>query len=424
MGEDVLGAVDLEAHSGVVTDGPLTYAKVRAQSLALAAPLTAEDQQVQSMADVSPTKWHLAHTTWFFETFLLIPHLAGYKPFDPAFGFLFNSYYETVGARQPRPERGLLSRPSLVDIHAYRAHVDAGMGRLIEAGAAPADLLILGLHHEQQHQELILMDIKHVFSINPLKPAYAPPPKAQGAAGRAPAWLDFDGGLVEIGFDGPGFSFDNEGPRHRVWLEPFRLSDSLVTAGEWLAFIEDGGYARPDLWLSDGWHAVQQNGWDAPLYWRRDETKGWRIFTLHGERALDPDAPVCHVSAYEADAFARWAGKRLPTEAEWEVAAASAPLVSAPLNLHPSHANSVSGLRQLSGAVWQWTASAYSPYPGFRPVEGAVGEYNGKFMSGQMVLRGGACVTPVGHTRPAYRNFFPPAARWCFGGLRLADADA
>jgi ergothioneine biosynthesis protein EgtB len=416
-----VGAIDLEAYSGVVADGPLTYAKVRAQSLALAAPLTAEDQQVQSMADVSPTKWHLAHTTWFFETFLLIPHLAGYKPFDPAFGFLFNSYYETVGARQPRPERGLLSRPSLVDVHAYRAHVDAGMARLVEAGAAPADLLILGLHHEQQHQELILMDIKHVFSVNPLKPAYVPPPKAQGAAGRAPAWLDFDGGLVEIGFDGSGFAFDNEGPRHRVWLEPFRISDSLVTAGEWLAFIEDGGYARPDLWLSDGWHAVQQNGWEAPLYWRRDEAKGWRVFTLHGERALDPDAPVCHVSAYEADAFARWAGKRLPTEAEWEVAAASAPSGPTPLALHPPHANPAPGLRQLSGAVWQWTASAYSPYPGFRPAEGAVGEYNGKFMSGQMVLRGGASVTPVGHTRPTYRNFFPPAARWCFGGLRLAD---
>jgi ergothioneine biosynthesis protein EgtB len=416
-----VGVVDLEAHAGAVADGPLTYAKARAQSLALAAPLTAEDQQVQSMADVSPTKWHLAHTTWFFETFLLVPHLAGYKSFDPAFGFLFNSYYETVGARQPRPERGLLSRPSLVDIHAYRSHVDAGMARLVEAGAAPADLLTLGLHHEQQHQELILMDIKHVFSINPLKPAYAPPPKVQDTAGRTPAWLDFDGGLVEIGLAGAGFAFDNEGPRHRVWLEPYRLSDSLVTAGDWLAFIEDGGYARPDLWLSDGWQAVQQNGWEAPLYWRRDEAGAWRVFTLHGERALDPQAPVCHVSGYEADAFARWAGKRLPTEAEWEVAAAAAPPAAAPFALHPPPADPALGLRQLSGAVWQWTASAYSPYPGFRPAAGAVGEYNGKFMSGQMVLRGGACVTPIGHSRSTYRNFFPPAARWCFGGLRLAD---
>jgi ergothioneine biosynthesis protein EgtB len=397
------------------------YRAVRRASLTLAAPLSAEDQQVQSMPDVSPTKWHLAHVTWFFETFLLAP--AGRPVFDPAFAYLFNSYYETVGARHPRPERGLITRPGLDEVHAYRAFVDAGMEALIAAAseaqwAAMAPLVELGLNHEEQHQELLLMDIKHVLSLNPLQPAYAPAP-SPARAGREAEWIDFDGGLVEIGARGGAFAFDNETPRHKAWLEPYRLKDRLVTAGEWLAFVEDGGYRRPELWLSDGWAAVNRECWEAPLYWRRD-ADGWSIFTLHGRGPLDPHAPVCHVSFYEADAYARWAGARLPTEAEWEAAAVAAPW-TAPFALHPTGADDAPGLRQLAGSVWQWTASAYLAYPRFKPLAGAVGEYNGKFMSGQMVLRGGACVTPPGHARPTYRNFFPPAARWPFTGVRLAD---
>ena len=404
------------------------YREVRAQSLSLSAPLSAEDQQVQSMADVSPTKWHLAHITWFFETFLLSPRLKGYRPYDEAFGFLFNSYYEAVGERHPRPQRGLLSRPSLALVHGYRAHVDEAMDRLI-AGATGEDwprvlpLLELGLHHEQQHQELILMDIKHVFSLNPQAPAYRPPLPRQGLEAPKLEWLDFDGGLMEIGHDGDGFAFDNESPRHKVWLEPFRLASRLATCGEYLAFIEDGGYARAELWLSDGWAAVQAQGWDAPLYWTRDADGGRRVFTLAGLQPLDPAEPVCHLSHYEADAFARWSGARLPTEAEWETAAGSATLDG---NLadrglyHPTSAEGP-GLRQMIGDVWEWTMSPYVAYPRYRPPEGAVGEYNGKFMSGQMVLRGGAAVTPAGHVRTSYRNFFPPAARWAFSGVRLAD---
>lgn len=384
-------------------DGPLArYAGIRARTLALAEPLTVEDQQVQSMPDVSPTKWHLAHTAWFFETFLLVPCLPAYQAFDPAFGYLFNSYYEAVGARHPRPERGLLSRPSLAEVHAYRRHVDEAMARLIAEGRAPADLLELGLQHEQQHQELVLMDIKHVLSLNPLKPAYAPGPPPASGEPSPPGWIDCPGGLYAIGAEGAGFCFDNEQPRHRAWLEPFRLADRLTTCGEWLAFMADGGYRRPELWLSDGWRAVVDQGWAAPLYWREADD-GWRVFTLAGERPVAAAEPVVHVSAYEADAYARWAGARLPTEAEWEVAAQRG------------------GLAGLSDVAWQWTASAYAPYPGFRPAAGAVGEYNGKFMSGQMVLRGGAGVTPPGHARTTYRNFYPPAARWCFGGLRLAS---
>lgn len=403
------------------------YAAVRSHSLALAGPLSAEDQQVQSMPDVSPTKWHLAHTSWFFETFLLIPSLKGYATFDAQYGFLFNSYYEALGARWSRPERGLLSRPSLDDIHAYRAHVDAGMARLI----AEADdwemlepLVELGLHHEQQHQELILMDIKHVFSRNPLSPAYVPA-RARAAPEAPPlTWSRFEGGLIEIGHDGQDFAFDNEGPRHKTWLEPFVVADRLTTCGEYLAFVEDGGYARAKFWLSEGWAAAQAQGWTAPLYWREDEDGQRLVFTLTGQHLLDPAEPVSHLSFFEADAFARWAGKRLPTEAEWELASRSAakPVSMAPSPaFHPQAAAPTSGLQQMDGELWQWTASAYAPYPRYRPAAGAIGEYNGKFMSGQMVLRGSACVTPQGHARATYRNFFPPASRWAFSGLRLAD---
>lgn len=402
------------------------YRAVRAATLALAADLTPEDAQVQSMPDASPTKWHLAHTAWFFETFLLGPHGDGYQPFDPDFAYLFNSYYEAAGPRHARPNRGLVTRPSLDRVKAYRAHVDAAMERLItlvgEAIWAEAEpLVVLGLHHEQQHQELILMDIKHAFSCNPTEPTFRTQTIPPGVATPMTA-KSIEGGLRQIGHDGQGFAFDNEGPRHKVWLEPFSIADRLVTAGEYAEFIADGGYRRPELWLSDGWAAVQRNGWEAPLYWRADGD-GWSVFTLSGRRPVDPAEPVCHVSFYEADAYARWAGARLPTEAEWEVAAADAGPPGALMDdgrLHPAPAASGAGLRQMIGDVWEWTASAYLPYPGFQPAAGAVGEYNGKFMSGQMVLRGGSAVTPGDHVRISYRNFFPPEARWAFSGLRLA----
>jgi len=406
------------------------FAAVRRESEALAAPLSAEDQTVQSMPDASPTKWHLAHTSWFFETFLLTPHLAGYAVFHPRFGYLFNSYYDAVGERHPRPARGLLTRPGAAEILAYRAHVTAATERLIEDAndalwPTLAALLELGCAHEQQHQELILMDIKHALAQNPLLPSYRQSPRVSAAQGRRCDWIGFAGGLRQIGHDGPGFAFDNESPRHKVWLEPFRLASRPATCEEYLAFIEDGGYRRPTHWLSDGWAAAQAQGWEAPLYWRRDSAGGWRIFTLAGERALDPAEPVCHVSYYEADAFARWAGKRLPTEAEWEVAAQDAAGCGNLLDsgaLHPQPAAGEPGrLVQMIGDVWEWTASAYAPYPGYRAAEGALGEYNGKFMSGQMTLRGGAAVTPADHVRITYRNFFPPTARWAFAGLRLAE---
>ena len=407
------------------------FEAVRRDSEALAANLTPEDQAIQSMPDVSPTKWHLAHTSWFFETFILAMHDPEYRPFDPAFAYLFNSYYEAVGPRHPRPERGLLSRPTVDAVGAYRDHVTAAMLRLIDSADEAvwhqiAPLLELGLNHEQQHQELILMDIKHVFSANPLLPAYqAPRPYAVGAAAPPRNWVEFEGGLCEIGHAGPGFAFDNEGPRHKVWLEPFRLATHPVSCGEYREFIEDGGYSRTEYWLSEGWASVQQQGWQAPLYWRCADGE-WRIFTLSGERRIEAAEPVCHVSFYEADAFARWAGKRLPTEAEWEVAGAGVPLVgnfADSGHFHPcaDAAGGDTDLRQMIGDVWEWTASPYVPYPRFRPVPGAIGEYNGKFMSNQMVLRGGAAVTPAEHTRITYRNFFPPSARWAFSGLRLAE---
>ena len=384
------------------------YRRVRDLTESLAAPLSPEDQVVQSMPDVSPTKWHRAHTTWFFETFLLGPRLDGYTPFDPAYGFLFNSYYEAVGPRHPRPHRGLLSRPSVAEIARYRAHVDDSMHKLIDTCPDDATALIeLGMHHEQQHQELLLMDIKHVLHCNPTDPAYTDERPVQQRT-SPPAFVAVAGGDVEIGHDGDGFAFDNEGPRHVVHLEPFRLQDRVVTAGEWLEFIADGGYRSPSLWLSDGWYAVQEHGWEAPLYWRDDGSDGWTAFTLAGRRPLDLNDPVVHVSHYEADAYANWRGLRLPTEFEWEHAVCSLP----PGTLY-----------ELDDVAWQWTASAYLAYPRFKPAPGAVGEYNGKFMSGQMTLRGGARVTSPGHTRPTYRNFFPPASRWMYGGVRLA-ADA
>ncbi|MBV9583860.1 MAG: ergothioneine biosynthesis protein EgtB [Alphaproteobacteria bacterium] len=382
------------------------------------------------MPDVSPTKWHLAHTSWFFETFLLGPLDPAYRAFDPAFAYLFNSYYEAVGPRHPRPQRGLLSRPTADAVAAYRDHVTAAMLRLIETASEAvwqkaAALIELGLNHEQQHQELILMDIKHVFSVNPLLPAYqAPRPHAVTREPPQPAWVEFPGGLEEIGHKDPRFAFDNEGPRHKVWLEPFRLAARPVSCGEYLDFIAADGYRRPEFWLSEGWATVQQQGWQAPLYWRCTDRE-WRVFTLSGERPLDPTEPVVHVSFYEADAFARWAGKRLPTEAEWEVAAREVPIAGNLMDsghLHPCpDATDAPGLRQMIGDVWEWTASPYVAYPRFRAAAGAVGEYNGKFMSNQMVLRGGAAVTPADHIRITYRNFFPPSARWAFSGLRLAE---
>ena len=401
------------------------YRAVRQTTEALTRGLTPEDQLAQSMPDASPTKWHLAHSTWFWETFLLVPSLAGYRAFDPRFHYLFNSYYETLGPRQPRPERGLLTRPSLDDLIAYRSHVDEAMSRLLadESGVL-ADLMELGLAHEEQHQELILMDILHLFAQSPLQPAYAPPRATQPAPAPEPVrFVGFEGGLVEIGHAADGFSFDNEGPRHKVWLEGFELADRLVTNGEWLAFMADAGYRRPELWLSEGWARARAEGWDAPLYWQPAEGEAWSAMTLHGLRPLDPAAPVSHVSFYEAEAYATWAGARLPTEAEWEHAAQGLPVTGNFTNsgrLEPVAALPGAGLRQMFGDLWEWTRSAYEPYPGFKAAAGAVGEYNGKFMAGQFVLRGGACVTPSGHARASYRNFFAPQQRWMFSGVRLA----
>ncbi len=392
---------------------------VRAHSLALAAPLSAEDQSLQSMADASPSKWHQAHQTWFFETLLLLPRQPGYRPFDTNFQYLFNSYYDALGARHPRSQRGLLSRPSLADVQAYRAHVDAALLGFIEDADADTwqqarPLLELGVQHEQQHQELLVSDILHAFSCNPLLPAYRT--GAPAASADTPlVWLTHPGGMLEIGKNSgknaapaeDGFAFDNEGPRHRVLLPAFEMAQRLVSCGEFAAFIADGGYQQAGLWLSDGWALVQQQGWQHPLYWLEpDDVRApaaqWQIFGLHGVQALDPHAAVMHLSFYEAAAYAEWAGARLPTEFEWEAASA------------------LPAITQLHDQAWQWTRSAYHPYPGFKPMAGAVGEYNGKFMVGQLVLRGGSLATPAGHSRPSYRNFFPPAARWQFTGLRLA----
>jgi ergothioneine biosynthesis protein EgtB len=381
------------------------YGAVRRRSVQLAEPLSDEDCGAQSMADASPVKWHLAHTTWFFETFLLEPREAQFVPFDPAFRVLFNSYYNGVGARHPRPQRGLLTRPGMREVRAYRANVDARMARLLAEHAddtALAVLVELGLQHEQQHQELILTDVLHLLAQSPLYPAYSV--SAPVAVAAAPAhWIACDGGLVDVGFAGDGFSFDNELPRHRVYLQPYALASQLVTNGEFLAFIEAGGYTDPSLWLSEGWDAVAQNGIRHPLYWVKQDS-GWHQFTLRGLQQLDLAQPLTQVSLFEADAYARWAGARLPLEAEWEAAA-------------QQHA---ADLPDLFGVCWQWTASSYAPYPGYAPAAGALGEYNGKFMINQYVLRGSSIATPPGHARASYRNFFPAGTRWQFAGVRLA----
>ena len=397
------------------------YRAVREATEQLAAPLSAEDQNLQSMPDASPVKWHRAHTTWFFETFVLAKQ-PDYRTFHPEYGYLFNSYYEAVGARHARPQRGLLSRPSAEEITAYRSHVDTGMCALLDRGAddAAAALIELGLNHEEQHQELILTDLLHAFARNPLRPPYTEFLAASLVDQTASNFDVFEGGIVEVGHAGDSFAFDNEGPRHEVLLQPFALANRLVTNADWLEFMTAGGYREPKYWLSDGWQCVVANGWQAPLYWEARDRQ-WHSMTLSGLQTIDPDAPVAHVSFYEADAFARWRGKRLPTESEWEHAASK---------LNPLEGNFresgylcpvASGSSQMFGDVWEWTTSAYAPYPGFRPAEGAVGEYNGKFMINQMVLRGGSCVTPRGHVRASYRNFFYPQQRWQFSGLRLAD---
>jgi ergothioneine biosynthesis protein EgtB len=407
------------------------YREVRATTERLAAPLAVEDYVLQAMPDVSPTKWHLAHVSWFFETFVLRPHLPGYRPLDERYRYLFNSYYEAVGPQFARPERGHLSRPTVADVFRYRAHVDEAVaGLLASADAAVAsfaDLFTLGLHHEQQHQELILTDIKYNLGVNPLRPAYHAVAVPRGPAAPPWSWVDVAGGLVAVGDDSAGFAFDNERPRHRVFLAPYRLASRPVTNGEFLEFVEAGGYRDWSVWLSEGWRIVQERGWQAPLYWERDGA-AWMVQTLSGLQPLDPDAPVTHVSYLEADAYARWRGARLPGEAEWEHAAAGVPFAGHFLErglYHPVAADAAPSARflQLFGDVWEWTQSAYAPYPGFRPLEGPATEYNGKFMVGQMVLRGGSCATPASHIRPTYRNFFPPDARWQFSGIRLA-ADA
>ncbi len=411
--------------------------ETRALSSELARPLSDEDQVVQANDDASPTKWHLAHTTWFFEAFVLTRFLQAYRVYDESFEYCFNSYYESVGPRHPRRMRGLLTRPSAADVRAYREHVDQALDRLCASGGLPpeaAALIELGINHEQQHQELLLTDILSLFAGEPLKPVYAAADPALRAAAPAPLeWIAFQGGVVPMGHDGDGFAYDNEGPRHDQLVRPFTLATHLVSNEEWAGFIEDGGYRTPSLWLADGWATVEAQGWDAPLYWERAQGAtmhkgGTMQMSLLGLRPIDPAAPVCHVSYYEADAFARWAGYRLPTEFEWELAADGLPVAGSTLgqkHLRPmAPALDRDGqLKQMFGDVWEWTASAYLPYPGFKAAPGAVGEYNGKFMCNQFVLRGGSCVTPDGHVRRSYRNFFYPHQRWQFMGLRLA-ADA
>ena len=382
------------------------YRAVRAETERRAAPLSAEDQAIQSMADASPTKWHRAHTTWFFEQFLLKPHARDYREFDERFAFLFNSYYVAAGPRHARPERGLITRPNVAGVAAYRVHVDQAVDALLNSAdeatlAKIVSLIEIGLHHEQQHQELLWTDILHAFAQNPTNPAYDPTWQTP-APGGGDDYARIPSGIRSIGFDGDGFFFDNEQPAHQVLLQEAVIARRLVTNREWLEFIDDGGYRAHDLWLSDGWAKVEAEGWDAPGYWRKIDG-AWFSLTLAGLQAVDPAAPVCHISYYEADAFARWAGKHLPSEAEWEVAARAGLLADA------------------FGMVWQWTRSAYLPYPGYRAPDGALGEYNGKFMINQMVLRGSSLATPAGHARLSYRNFFHPPARWQFSGLRLVD---
>ncbi len=415
---------------------------VRAMTDTLSRRLTPEDQMVQSCPEASPVKWHLAHTTWFFETFVLRPYLSGYQPFHPDFIWLFNSYYKSLGNHPQKQLRSSFSRPSLQQVQAYRRYVEQAIEQLLSshASAEICDRIELGMHHEQQHQELIATDIKHAFWSNPLQPAYAEPPLPESSSqADAHRWLDYEGGAVEIGHRGHGFAFDNEFSRHPVILQPFRLASRPVTCAEYLSFIEDGGYRRPEFWLSDGWDTVQSLHWDAPLYWNRKESGRWDVFTLRGTVPLDSllSTPVCHLCYFEADAYARWAGCRLPTEFEWEHAANSLPAsgnllennvlhpmaqASADDSPHSRHgASQHQELQQMFGDVWEWTQSAYTAYPGYQPAPGALGEYNGKFMCNQFVLRGGSVVTPASHIRASYRNFFAPATRWQFSGLRLAS---
>lgn len=407
-----------------------TYQRVRSLTEELAAPLTPEDQTVQTMPDVSPTKWHRAHVTWFFEAFVLAEFQPGFSTFQDTYWTLFNSYYETVGPRYPRPNRGFISRPGAYEVGDYREHVDDRMLELLSSAqdgdiGRLARFVELGFHHENQHQELLLMDIKHVLAQNPLQPVGYPGPRVRDMDAVNSGWSVFDGGIVDVGSNSEVFSFDNELPAHAVLLQPFRLANRLVTNGEWMEFIADRGYQRHELWLSDGWARVNAERWDAPLYWQWDGD-AWFEHTLHGTRPVRPDEPVIHVSHYEADAFATWAGKRLPTEFEWEHAVRTSgvqpPSETGSITaFHPGAAGGLGGLEQVFDTAWQWTSSAYLPYPGYAAPSGAIGEYNGKFMSGQMVLRGGACITPTGHARASYRNFFPPHSRWPFTGVRLAE---
>jgi ergothioneine biosynthesis protein EgtB len=399
--------------------------QVRQLSEKICQPLAIEDYPIQSMPDVSPPKWHLAHTTWFFETFVLIPNLPDYRVFHPQFGYLFNSYYEAVGARHPRDRRGLLSRPTVAEVYHYRAHIDRAMTKLLSAPSTHPDLenlIILGFHHEQQHQELLLTDIKHILALNPLHPVYRNDLQAHPAAAESNfKWLEYPGGLYSIGHQGSEFAFDNESPRHQIYLQDYKLGNRLVTNGEYLEFIQAGGYQDAKYWLAEGWMTVQTQQWRSPLYWESIDGE-WLVMTLGGLQQLDEREPVCHVSFYEADAYASWRGKRLPTEAEWEIATVDLPQIGNFLDsdcLHPVPAENLH--HQFFGDVWEWTQSAYLPYPGFQIADGAIGEYNGKFMCNQMVLRGGSCVTSANHIRPTYRNFFPPSARWQFSGIRLAS---
>jgi ergothioneine biosynthesis protein EgtB len=403
------------------------YERVRRASVALAAGLSPEDCTAQSMTDASPVKWHLAHTSWFFETFVLEAAAEGYRHFNPDFRYLFNSYYNTVGAQYPRPQRGLVTRPGLAEILAYRRYVDERLVARLESGEVTdrslAGVVEVGLHHEQQHQELILTDLKHLFSFNPLHPVYRESRPGPEGTGAAPGWVRFPERLVAIGHAGGGFAFDNERPRHRFFLEPFELAARPVTNGEFLEFVRHGGYTTPQLWLSDGWATVQDRGWRQPIYWL-ERDGAWLEYTLGGLRPLQPDQPVCHVSYYEADAYATWAGARLPREQEWESAAAAVPVEGNLVesgHFHPRPPRTRAGQPAgLFGDVWEWTQSPYTPYPGYRTPPGAIGEYNGKFMCNQLVLRGGSCATPSSHIRATYRNFFPPDARWQFSGIRLA----
>jgi len=404
------------------------YQQIRQLTEQICQPLEIEDYVVQSMPDASPLKWHLAHTAWFFEAFILIPHFPGYRVFHPKYDYILNSYYESLGERVPASQRGTLSRPTVAEIYRYRAYVDEAMQSLITENLGNSELeslVILGINHEQQHQEFIFTNIKHIFGNNPLHPIYKsdlPTPNLTSIAKQL-NWLEYPAQLYEIGHDGAGFAFDNEQPRHQVYLQDYQLASRLVTNGEYLEFIQAGGYHNPDYWLSEGWQTACSQKWQAPLYWEQVDGDWW-LMTLGGMRRLNENEPVCHVSFYEADAYARWAGKRLPTEAEWEIAAANVPVAGNLLEtgmLHPTPATGNTQPDQLFGDVWEWTNSTHQPYPGYRLEAGIVGEYNGKLMCNRLVLRGGSCVTPLSHIRPTYRNFYPPSTRWQFTGIRLAD---